>query len=749
MNQHAPFPPYTGQATSRVDGRAKVTGSAKYAGDHNAKGLAYGAVVASTIANGRIASIDTGEALRVRGVLAVITHENRPQVADGDAAWRDDVAPEQGSPFRPLYDDRVHFSEQPIALVVAEEWEIARYAGSLVRVDYDRQPFVTDIFRQRSGAEIVEKPDKPRGDAARAFAAAAVRHEAEYFIPTEYHNPMELFASTAMWDGGGKLTVYDKTQGVQNVQKYLCSVFQKKSGEIKVLSPFMGGGFGSGLRPQYQVVLAVMGTLKLERSVRLVLTRRQMYGLGYRPATIEHLALGANKDGTLASITHQAIAMTSRFEDFSRNDTGWSALLYTSANAKYEHRLAHLDASTSCDMRAPGAATGVYALESAMDELAVALKIDPVELRLRCYSHKDQNEDLPYTSKALRECYSEGAKAFGWDKRNPEPRSMRDGNNLVGWGMATGVWEALQMPVAVRIVLGANGHAEVLCAASDIGTGTYTIMAQVAADCLGLGIENVSVRLADSTLPQAPVEGGSWMAASACHAVLATAEEVRKELLQLARLMKPSPLADAVIEDVVLADGKLVSRKQPDRAVSIADIMRHGALDRIEKEKTHEFTPNKSHAQNVHSATFAEVKVDEQLGVVRVTRVVSAVAAGRVLNPKTGRSQVMGSVVGGIGMALHEEAVYDHGVGRIMNADIAEYHVPVNADIHDIEVILIEEEDRLINPLGMKGLGEIGIVGVAAAVANAVYHATGVRVRELPITLDKLLEARRSGAARA
>jgi xanthine dehydrogenase YagR molybdenum-binding subunit len=748
MNQHAPVPPYTGHATSRVDGRAKVTGEAKYAGDHSAKGLAYGAVVASTIAHGRIASIDTSEALRVKGVLAVITHENRPDVADSDEAWKDELAPEQGSPFRPLYDDKIHFSEQPIALVVAEEWEIARYAGSLVRVEYDRQPFVTDVFKQRSEAEIVDKPDKPRGDAAKAFAAAAVRHEAEYFIPTEYHNPMELFASTAMWDGG-KLTVYDKTQGVQNVQKYLCGVFRKQSDEIRVLSPYMGGGFGAGLRPQYQAVMAVMAALKLERSVRLVLTRRQMYGLGYRPATIEHLALAAKEDGTLASITHEAIGATSRFEDFSRNDTGWSAQLYTSPNASYVHRVAHLDRPTSCDMRAPGAATGVYALESAMDELAVALKIDPVELRLRCYSDKDQNEDLPYTSKALRECYSEGAKAFGWDKRKPEPRSMRDGNNLVGWGMATGVWEALQMPVATRIVMGANGHAEVSCAASDIGTGTYTIMAQVAADSLGLPIENISVHLADSTLPQAPVEGGSWMAASACHAVMATAEEVRKELLGLAKLMKPSPLADAAIEDVVLTDGKLASRKDADRAVAIADIMRHGALDRIEKEKTHEFAPNKSHAQNTHSAIFAEVKVDEQLGVIRVTRVVSAVAAGRVLNPKTGRSQVMGSVVGGIGMALHEEAVYDHGLGRIMNADIAEYHVPVNADIQDIEVIFVEEKDSLINPLGMKGLGEIGIVGVAAAVANAVYHATGVRVRDLPITLDKLLDARRTGAGRS
>ncbi len=735
---------YTGTATSRVDGRAKVTGAAKYAGDFNEGGLAYGAVVEATIARGRITRIDASEARSVPGVIDVITHENRPRVADSDKAWKDDVAPEEGSPFRPLYDDTIKFNQQPIALVVAEEWEIARYAASLVRVDYEKQAFVTDVYRKRDDAIVVEKPDKPRGDAAKAFAAADVRHEADYFIPTEHHNPMELFATTAMWEAGGPLTVYDKTQGVQNVQQYLCSVFEKKPEEIRVVSPYVGGAFGSGLRPQYQVVLAVMAALKLQRSVRLVLTRQQMYGLGYRPATIERLALGARRDGTLDTITHEAVGTTSQFEEFSRNDTGWSALLYTSPNARYEHRVAPLDVPTSCDMRAPGAATGVYALESAMDELAVALKMDPVELRLRCYSDRDQNEDLPYTSKRLRECYREGAAAFGWDKRKAEPRSMRDGKTLVGWGMASGVWEALQMPTAVRIVMTANGHAEVSCAASDIGTGTYTIMAQVAADSLGLPIENISVKLADSTLPKAPVEGGSWIAASACHAVIATASEVRSELLRLAKLMKGSPLADTVEEDVALSDGKLVSRTQSDRGVSISDIMRHGALERIEKEKTNQVAADKAHARNTHSAVFAEVKVDEQLGVIRVTRVVSAVAAGRILNLKTGRSQVMGAVVGGIGMALHEETVYDHGLGRIVNHDIAEYHVPVNADIHDIEVIFVDEPDSLINPLGIKGLGEIGIVGVAAAVANAVYHATGVRVRDLPITLDKVLERRKA-----
>jgi xanthine dehydrogenase YagR molybdenum-binding subunit len=729
---------YIGTATSRVDGRAKVTGEAKYAGEFNVPNLAYGYVVESTIPKGRIVSIDISAAMKVGGVIAVLTHKNRPPLAAKDSAWKDDVAPEMGSPFRPLYDDRIMFSGQPIALVLAEEWEIARYAASQVKVETEAEAHVTDLYAQRDTAFVAEKPDKPHGNADKAYAAAAVRHEAEYFIPTEHHNPMELYASTVSWDGGGKLTVYDKTQGVQNVQRYLCSVFDMKSDDVRVLSPYVGGAFGSGLRPQHQVVLAVMAARSLQRSVRLVLTRQQMYGLGFRPATIERLALGANADGTLDAITHEAIAVTSQFEDFSRNDTSWAALLYKSANANYVHKLARLDVPTSADMRAPGAATGVYALESAMDELAVALKLDPVELRLRCYSDKDQNADVPYTSKQLRECYRQGAEAFGWDQRNPQPRSMRDGSELVGWGMATGVWEALQMQTAARIVLTANGHAEVSCAASDIGTGTYTIMAQVAADVLGLPIDNISIKLGDSTLPQAPVEGGSWMAASASHAVVTTAEAVRKELLSLAKKLKDSPLADAKLEDVVLAEGKIVSKKDASRAVAIADAMRHGAVDRIEKEATNNFKEDSAHARNTHSAVFAEVKIDEQIGIIRVTRIVNAVAAGRILNTKTAHSQIMGSVVWGIGMALHEETLYDHRFGRVMNANIAEYHVPVNADVHDIKVIFVDEPDQLVNPMGIKGVGEIGIVGVAAAIANAIYHATGKRVRDLPITLDKL-----------
>ena len=393
------------------------------------------------------------------------------------------------------------FSGQPVAVVVAETSEVARHAASLVRIEYAPEAHVTDLERERDNAFALSpdsfalSPSKPRGDVAKASAGAAVRHEAEYSVPVEYHNPMEMFAATVIWEGGGKITVYDKTQGVQNVQRYLCSVLGLKSEDVRVMSEFMGGGFGIGLRPQYTVLLAALAAQALERSVRVVLTRPQMYSLGYRPGSIEHVELGAKADGTLVSMTHEAIGMTSRYEDFARKNTTWGAALYKCPNTKFIHRLARLDVGTPADMRAPGAATGVYVLECAMDELAVALNMDPVELRLRNYSDRDQNADAPYTSKALRECYRRGAEAFGWDRRTPEPRSMRDGSDLIGFGMATGIWEALENQFSVRVVLTSNGHAEVSSAASDIGTGTYTVMTQIAADALGLPLENVTARL--------------------------------------------------------------------------------------------------------------------------------------------------------------------------------------------------------------------------------------------------------------
>jgi xanthine dehydrogenase YagR molybdenum-binding subunit len=454
---------------------------------------------------------------------------------------------------------------------------------------------------------------------------------------------------------------------------------------------------------------------------------------------VHEMTLAADQDGSLASFRHEAVSMTSQFEDFQRNFVNWSSLLYRCANADLGQRLVKLDQNTPCDMRAPGGAEGAYAIECAMDELASAANIDPLELRLINYSDKEQIEDRRYSSKQLRECYRQGAEKFGWSNRNPQLRSMRDGNELIGWGMATGIWEAMQMPASAKAVLTANGSVEIASATADIGPGTYTWMTQLAAEMLGVPIENVTAKLGDSALPDAPVEGGSFTVSSVGSAIHAACRAVQKELLGLAQKMARSPLAGAKLDDVVFAEGKIRHRDDESREVSVADAMRAGKADRIEKEASAEPNERGKYSHSTHSAVFAEVKVDEQLGVIRVTRVVSAVAAGRILNPKLASSQILGAVVGGIGMALHEETVTDHRFGRFMSHNLADYHVPVNADVHAIDVIFVEEKDDEINPLGVKGVGEIGIVGVAAAVANAVYHATGKRVRDLPITLDKLM----------
>jgi xanthine dehydrogenase YagR molybdenum-binding subunit len=442
----------------------------------------------------------------------------------------------------------------------------------------------------------------------------------------------------------------------------------------------------------------------------------------------------------LVALKHEAVANASRFEDYQEPIVVWSGALYHCDHSAVSAKLARVDLFTPCDMRAPGGAVGVYALESAMDELSYAIGIDPLELRLKNYSEIDQNEDRPFTSKALKDCYYRGAERFGWSKRKPEPRSMREGRELVGYGMATGIWEAMQMPTSARALLAPDGTLEIHCATADIGTGTYTILTQIGAEMLGLPLEKVKVKIGDSGLPAAPVEGGSWTAASAGAAVMEACDGIRKELLKRAGKVKNAPLKDAELADVTMAGGEIRMRGDPSRTMSLTDVLL-GLNEPIKSEVTS--TPDQKvlerYSHYAHSVVFAEVRLDEELGMLRVERVVSAVAAGRILNPKTARSQIMGAVVGGIGMALHEESVIDHRYGHFINHNFAEYHVPVNADVHDIEVIFVNEREPHLNSLGVKGIGEIGIVGTAAAIVNAVFHATGVRVRDLPITIDKLL----------
>lgn len=732
---------HIGKPTSRVDGRAKVTGQAKYAAEYQAPDLAYGVVVSSAVAKGKITRIDTAAALQLPGVLQVFTHENAPRLATSDDDYRDQVAP-SGSPFRPLGDEQIKYSSQPIALVVAETFELARYAATLVRVEYERAGHDTNLAEKRTAAfepkgdEGASRTPESRGDFKQAFAKAAVQLEAEYLLPVEHHNPMEPFATTVVRADDGTLTVYDKTQGVQNVRDYLCQVFGLAKDDLRVVSSFVGGAFGSGLRPQYQAFLAVLAARELKRSVRVTLTRQQIFSLGHRPAIWQRLSLGAAADGTLHAIRHEAVAETSQFEDFAETIVDWSGLLYQCDNVAFDYKLARLDLYTPSDMRAPGAAWGVYALECAIDELAVKLGIDPIELRLKNYAEKDQNQDRPFSSKELRVCYRQGAERFGWSRRAPRPRSMRQGDKLIGWGMAGGIWPAEQLPAAAKAVLTIDGKLTVTSATEDIGTGTYTIMTQIAAETLGLPIEDVTFKLGDSSFPQAPVEGGSMTASTVGSAVKAVCEKVREKLFHRAMKIDGSPLTGTKLADVTFADGQIRSRNDPGRNISVLAAMQHGGHEAIEERASAEASPKrKQFSCYAHSAIFAEVKVDEDFGAIQVSRIVSAVAGGRIVNPKTARSQLLGGIVWGIGMALEEESVLDHHFGRFMNHNLAEYHIPVNADIHDIEVIFAEEDDQVVNPLGAKGLGEIGVVGTAAAIANAVFHATGERPRDLPLRL--------------
>jgi len=723
-----------GKPLDRVDGLLKVTGQARYAGEFPGQGLLHASVVSSTIAKGRVVRIDASKALALPGVVMVLDHLNRPKLASYDDAFADADAAD-GSPFRPLYNDRVLYSGQPLALVVADNLELARHAGSLVQIEYASEAFETDLLAMQEQAyPSPQTPPGPRGNFQAEWAAAAVNLDVHYSTPIEHHNPMEPHASTVLYQPDGTLHIHDKTQGPQNCQAYVQKVFGLDKSQVRIFAAFVGGAFGSGLRPQYQLPLAVMAALALKRSVRVTLTRQQMFTFGYRPRTLQRLQMGAAANGRLLALGHTAIGQTSRFEDFSEHVVEWSGMLYHCDNVQLTYKLVPLDVFTPLDMRAPGAALGVIGLECAMDELACALGIDPVQLRLINYAERNQNEDKPWSSKALRECYSEGAERFGWAQRNPEPRSMRDGNQLIGWGMAGGVWEAMQMKASAKARIDAKGQLTVSSATTDIGTGTYTVMTQIAAQASGVAMANIRFLLGDSSLPTAPLQGGSFTVSSVGTAVQQACEALTGKLLAIARQTYPV-FKDA--ETVRFEDGQLHTG---DVSVSLAQLVKDSGEEALEVQVDSE--PDKKrqgYASATHSAVFVEVQVDEDLGTIKVRRVVSAIAAGRVVNPKMARSQILGGVVWGIGMALHEETQTDHQLGRNMNHSLAEYHIPVNADIGDIDVIFVEEHDEIVNALGSKGVGEIGIVGVAAAVANAIYHATGKRVRDFPITLDKVL----------
>jgi len=756
MSQTIAIPPtvrldsdVVGKPISRPEGPAKVSGSAKYAAEFGVTGpLWYGYIVSSPIAKGKITKIHTDEVLAIPGVQQVFSHENVPSLAWFDRSYKDDVAP-GGSPFRPLHDAEIMFSQQPVALVIAETFELARYAASVLKVEYDVADFNTALevatpkaFDAPKGKTGFLPPPKAKGDVDAAYTEAPHKVTGEYIHRAQHHNPMEMFGTTVDWLGDGKkMKIYDKTQGAVNVQQYIAKVFGLSKEEARIISKFTGGGFGGGLRPQYQVFMAVLAALELEHSVRVVMNRSQMFSMGHRPHTIQDIRLAADDQGYLQAMEHNALAETSSFEDATETVVNWSGILYNVPNKQFDYKLTRIDVNTPADMRAPGAATGNFAIESAIDELSYKTGQDPLDFRLLNYTYSDPTEDKPFSSKRLDDCYHEGAARFGWDQRDPAPRSMRDGNLLVGWGVAAGCWDASMQKAAAKAVLSANGHLTVSSATNDQGAGTYVIMTQMAAQTLGLPMKQVTFELGDTNMPMAPIQGGSWTANSVGAAVKDACQEVGKKLLKLAQKMDNSPLDGVDFEDVQFVDGHMRANEDISLSVAISDVLAASGEAKIEADGKAGPNPINmlKYSMHSHNAVFVEVKVDEDLGTVHITRVVNAVAAGRIMNPKTARSQVLGGTVWGISMALMEEAYLNNDLGRYMNHNYAEYHIPVNADIRKIDVIFVEEEDDIASPIGVKGVGEIGMLGVAAAITNAVYHATGKRIRELPLTIDKLL----------
>ena len=736
----------TGAPINRVDAWAKVSGAARYSAEHPVDGVVHAVLVTSTIPSGRVLRIDDSAAREVPGVLLVMTHENALRLPQKTKDGK--LQPPIGRRLTLLQEDEVHYNNQPIAVVVADTFERAREAGARLRIDYERKPAVLDFEQAKQFVHppekvLTEETDTKRGDLHAGLLTGSAKIDVTYTTPIENHNPLETHATIAHWDGD-RLTLYDSTQYMKGVQRIVASIFDMPPENVTAICPYVGGGFGSKGSVWSHVVLAAMAAKQLGRPVKLSLDRNQMFGpVGTRPNTEQRMRMAALPDGRMTASGHDTIAYTSMIEDWIEPCGLVTRMMYESPNQETSHRLARMHLGTPTFMRAPGEATGSYAQECAIDELAYELRMDPLALRLKNYTERDPGKNLPFSSKSLRQCYDIGAERFGWRERNPQSRSMRRGDKLVGWGMATASYPTNRSAAECSATLMPDGTALFRSGTQDLGTGTYTVMTQVAADALGVPVGHVRFELGNSQMPEAPVSGGSTTVASVAPAVQAAGKALRLKLLGIASADERSPLfgatADQVGVDATTDGGELYlladpARREPMQAI----VARHGAP----VEATAKAEPGdekKKYSMHAFGAVFVEVTVDEDLGEIRVPRVVGVYGVGKLMNEKTGYSQLMGGIVWGIGLALFEETLIDKREGRAVNGNLAEYHVPTNADIQAIDVQIVDEDDPHVNPLGAKGIGEIGITGVGAAIANAVFHATGRRVRDLPITLDKLL----------
>ncbi|KIG03441.1 xanthine dehydrogenase family protein molybdopterin-binding subunit [Caballeronia concitans] len=731
-----------GQPLDRTDGVLKVTGQARYSGDNSESKLAHAVLVTSTVAKARIASIDTSRAQAMPGVLLVMTYQNAMRLPNGGVP---DAQPPAVRKLTLLQTNEVRYSNEPVAVVVADTLEHAQGAARFVDIRYEATTPNADFARARASAYQPEKMmgraiTTQRGDVEAGLRQGPTRLDAVYTTPNEHHNPMEPHATLARWDGP-KLTLYDATQGVSGAKSAVAKFFGIPDDNVRVICPFVGGGFGCKGSAWSHVVLAAMASKQTGRPVKLVLERPQMFGMvGNRPFTEQRIQVSARADGTMTGMRHDVISTTSTFEDWTESSAILTRMLYAVPNQSTSHKLVRLDVGTPTFMRAPGETSGSFALESAMDEMAYRLGMDPLAFRIKNYANMEPQEKKPWSSKALVDCYREGAEKFGWSKRNAAPRSMREGNTLVGWGMATATYPANRSEASAVARILPDGTAMVASGTQDLGTGTYTIMTQVAADALGFPLDYVSFALGDSSLPKAPVSGGSQSAASVSPAVQAAAKQARDQLIAMAIADRGSPVAGLPREDVTVSNGWVVSVSTPDKRDPAAAIIARNGGRPIEAVATaRPGDEKKEYSFHSFGAVFAEVHVDADLGVIRVPRIVAVYDVGTLLNEKTAHSQLMGGIVWGVGSALLEKSELDVRYGRYTNANLAEYHVPVNADIGLLDISFVGQPDPHINPLGARGIGEIGITGVAGALGSAVYHATGVRVRDLPITLDKVM----------
>jgi xanthine dehydrogenase YagR molybdenum-binding subunit len=730
-----------GAAVSRVDGRLKVQGKARFAAEAPIKNLAYAALAYSSIARGRIRSLDTFEAEAAPGVVLVMTHCNAPRMAPPPVFL---TAPKAAGPSNLpiMQSDEIHWNGQPIALVLAETQEQADHATSMIRVSYDGETAVTSFDAARTkarspGTVLREPPVVEIGDAEAALRAAKFQVDRTYRTPRYNHNAIELHAATVMWEGD-QLTIHDSTQMVNGTAWTVAQVFGLKEEQVRVISPYVGGGFGGKGLWDHQILAAAASKLA-GRPVRIVLSREGVFRIvGGRTTTEQRVALGANEGGTLAALIHTGVAAMTTHNNCPEQFTFPARHLYAADTIKVAQAVADMDMPANTFMRAPGESIGTFALECALDELAEAIGLDPIELRRRIEPEKDPTIGNPFSSRHLNEAYRRGAERFGWDLRSPSPRSRREGEWLIGMGVATATYPYYRMPgCAARIRLTADGRATVSIASHEMGMGTATVQAQHAAARLGLGLEQVTFDYGDTSLPAGSVAGGSSQTASIAAAIIAASETFIEEMLKLAG--NNSQLAGLGVEEVEARDGGLGKVDDPERHETYVSILqRAGREEFVCEEQAPPPLEAQKYSMHSYGAQFCEVRVNTVTGETRVSRFLGSFDCGRILNPKTAVSQFRGGIIMGLGLALTEETLFDERSGRIMNPSLAEYHVPVHMDVPKIEAIWNDIPDPQ-SPLGARGIGEIGITGVGAAVANAIYNATGKRIRELPITLDKLM----------